>query len=91
MMRWEICRKNIFYDPRMKDIIFQLDKISFCFCIVRVHLLSIHLHIRWICFMLGWHPLKMGYFDNLGSRFLNKYKKFLKIEKKYKYVILLAD
>jgi hypothetical protein len=33
----------------------------------------------------------MRYFDNLDNKFLNKYKKILKIEKTYEYVLLLID
>jgi hypothetical protein len=35
-------------------------------------------------FMEG--SLDNGYFDNLDNRFLNKFKKILKIEKKFIYV-----
>jgi hypothetical protein len=33
--------------------------------------------------LVGWDHLTMGYFDNLDNRFLNKYKKILKIKKKF--------
>jgi hypothetical protein len=35
--------------------------------------------------------LTMGYFDNLKSGPLNEYKKILKMEKNYIFVILLLD
>jgi hypothetical protein len=33
----------------------------------------------------------MGYFDNLDNEPLNKYKKILKLEFFYKYVLLTTD
>jgi hypothetical protein len=36
-------------------------------------------------------PLTMGYFDNLNNEPLNKYKKILKMNFFYRYVLLLMD
>jgi hypothetical protein len=33
----------------------------------------------------------MSYFDNLNNRFLNKYKKILKIKKVYKFIFISMD
>jgi hypothetical protein len=40
---------------------------------------------------MGKDPLVMGYFDNHDNRLLNKYKKILKIDFFYRYVLLLID